>query len=352
MSWGPYLFLGLAVGILLVCPAARSQSGPCLPVICYHDIVPHPVNQYQVSERDFWQQLRYLKEKGYQTIPLARWRAYLAGEGPLPPRPVILTFDDGHLSGYRTVLPRLRSLGFVGSFFVPTHLLSHPRPGYLTGAQIREMAQAGMEIMPHGHRHLDLTRKEEGEEEAAYRTRIEQELRSSRRLLQALLGSPSPFLAYPFGAYDLAVEEAAKEAGFSMILTACPGVNTTRTHPLRLRRQLIYREDGLSGFVRKLEALPLELDFPFPEGGTLTSPLSLEIDLPPQPDYPAPPLVLLARRPVSFSYDHCRRRVSLWLPSPPRPRLCLLEVRLVKEGGGWCQASTLFTLLPSRPAGK
>jgi hypothetical protein len=117
---------------------------------------------------------------------------------------------------------------------------------------------------------------------------------------------------------------------------------------LRLKRQLIYRDDGLPGFIRKLEAGPLEVRFPMGEGEILSvSPPRIEMEIPPAPVASAAPLVFLGRRPASASYDPGTGRISLMLAAPLRAGLHLLEVRVVEEESGrWHQDSSLFAIRP------
>ncbi|MDH7500060.1 MAG: polysaccharide deacetylase family protein, partial [candidate division NC10 bacterium] len=318
----------------ILCPlSAGSQPPALLPILCYHSVSSHPSTEYGVSKEDFRAQMSYLKERGYVPISLSQWAKYLEGTDSLPARPVILTFDDGHLSAYQTIFPLLKSYGFQATFFLPTAFLSNGRKDCLTWPQAQEMEQAGMEMMPHGHSHANLAKRKEGENDASYRARVREEVLRSRSLIHSHLGRSPSFFAYPYGAFDLQVEEIVGEAGFSLILTACPGVNTPSTPPHRLRRQLIYRQDGLAGFVRKLEALPLAVQFPFEEGATLsTSPQRIDIELPSRNDPGGDFSLFLDRKPAAISNDLSLSRISL-IPSPPlSPGLHILEVRRVEAG--------------------
>ena len=351
MSWGKrglwIVFWGLIFP--LSSADAADQTLACLPILCYHQVSAQPLTEYGVSGADFRAQMDYLKEKGYATIPLSRWIQARKGAASLPPRPVILTFDDGYSSAYTEVFPLLLAHGFTGTFFISTQYPGQPSH-YLTSTQLREMARAGMEIMPHGHSHANLVKRKADETQGRYRARVRRELTQSRSLLEARLRRPCPFFAYPYGAYDQEVEEIAKEAHFELILTACPGTNTPKTHLFRLKRQFIYRDDGLEGFRRKLEALPLEAQFPFAEGAVLSrSPQEIVVGLPRLDCFGISPLLLLDRREVASSYDATAFKISYVPPAPLQKGLHLLEVRIIEKGSGrWYQDSTLFAVRPTR----
>lgn len=149
-----------------------------------------------------------------------------------------------------------------------------------------------------------------------------------------------------YGAFDQKVEEMARDVGFTLVLIACPGVNTTKTHPLRLKRQIIYRDDGLAGFSRKLSAPLLGVRFPFQEGEILDRlPQRIDIDLLPNDPSWGPPILTLDRRQVDAAYDPEARRISL-VRSPPLPRgIHILESRMgQEESGRWHQNSSLFVI--------
>ena len=328
--------------------AEESLLSAPLPILCYHRVLPHPESEYDISLADFHAQIDALKEKGFVTISLQEWAQALQGNASLPSQPVILSFDDGTISAYEAVFPLLKSHDLKGTFFVCTALVSNPPDRYLTWTQLEEMASSDMEIMPHGHSHANLAKRVAGETEESYRARVRKELSRSKSLLESSLHQPCPFFAYPYGAYDREVEEMAKEFDFTFVLTACPGVNTAETNPYRLKRQIIYRDDKIEGFSRKLSASPLAAKFPFEEGAILNEPPNrIDIDLP-QPDSTWDlPTLLLDRKEVSASYDPAASRITFVPAAPLRAGLHILEVRIIEKGSGyWHQDSTLFAIRP------
>ena len=67
---------------------------------------------------------------------------------------VTLTFDDGTLCHYETVLPLLEQYHILATFYVSSGFLD--TPGYLTTNQVLEMSQKGHEIASHGVSHQNL----------------------------------------------------------------------------------------------------------------------------------------------------------------------------------------------------
>ena len=94
-------------------PDNPSPSGP-ISVLLYH---PEEENFDSV----FRGHLGWLKQNGYQTISPETLVDYLAGEEvSLPPKPILLTFDDGTIENYEIVYPALAEFGFTGIAFVLT----------------------------------------------------------------------------------------------------------------------------------------------------------------------------------------------------------------------------------------
>lgn len=176
-------------------PAARVLS---VPILMYHHVsnAPPPAPSQiglTVTDDDFSAQLDYLAGHGYHAVRLVDLLNALYYGRPLPPRPVVLTFDDGYLDAYTDVFPRLRRHGMVGEFNVITGYagLAVGVNSYMTWPQIGALAAAGMEIESHTIDHQDLGIV--GTDKARY------ELRFSRGMLAAHIHQAVQFLAYPSG---------------------------------------------------------------------------------------------------------------------------------------------------------
>ena len=136
----------------------------CVPILMYHEITAEPTStgRLAVSPDAFARQLRFLKAAGYSALTAGQF-ASLAGTS-LPAKPVVLTFDDGFADFYDNALPLLLRYGFTGTLFVTSgwtggsgeYLSKHRPPGMLTGAQVREIADAGIEIGAHSVTHPPL----------------------------------------------------------------------------------------------------------------------------------------------------------------------------------------------------
>lgn len=239
------LVKGAAIGAVLVILAAAWAAWPAagVPILSYHK-VGDTVEAYSVSPADFERQMRCLAEGGYTAISLSELVAHMTAGAPLPARPVVITFDDGYADNYTTALPILKRYGLKATVFVVTDFLDE-RP-YMTWDEVKALRKAGIEIGSHTLAHRDLTWLPRDE-------RLE-DLRASKEGLEWRLDAPVRFLAYPFGSYDAAVEEALKQAGFKAAVTTVLGLNKPGDDVYALKRINIPRSHvwGLAEFRLRL----------------------------------------------------------------------------------------------------
>lgn len=176
-----------------------------VPILMYHHIEVSPIDSnYRISANRFEEQLKLLHDWGYTTITTTMLVNAIQQGAPLPPRPIIITFDDNNLDNYTIAFPIMQKYGFIGVEYVPFTYIGVD--GYMSAEQLKEMAAAGWEIGSHSLTHINLI------ELPADRLRAE--IVDSRRRLQDLLGVPILTFAYPFGANDSAAVDLVKFAGY------------------------------------------------------------------------------------------------------------------------------------------
>ena len=176
-----------------------------VPILLYHHIgVPQSASPYYISPIDFERQIYLLREWGYQTISVELLVRAIKQGAELPPKPIILTFDDGSESTFTTALPIMQKYGFTGTAYIVYNYVGIS--AYMNVDQIRGLYAAGWEIGSHSISHVDLTVRSD---------RQKDEIVDSRIKLQALLDVPILTFAYPFGAYNSDSVHYAHFAGYS-----------------------------------------------------------------------------------------------------------------------------------------
>ena len=99
------LVIILTVGISIV--LANSEDYIEVPIIMYHSILKDSSrsNKYTVTPAVLEEDLKYIKDKGYTTVTIADLISYVYNDTPLPEKPIVLTFDDGHYNNYGYLFP-------------------------------------------------------------------------------------------------------------------------------------------------------------------------------------------------------------------------------------------------------
>ncbi len=216
-----------------------------MPVLTFHRVVAMPaVGQPDllVDPASFAAELAALHDRGYHTIHQAQLFDALYRGAALPPKPIVISVDDGYVDDVRTILPDLERWHMVATFFVITGRTTEP--GFLSTDQIRSLDRAGMDVGDHTAHHLDLRRLTPAE--------LRREIAGSRRTLDAILGHPVYYFAYPFGAYDDAVLAALRAAGLTLAYTTAGGSTESTSAPLTMPRIHVGRDETPSGLVSLL----------------------------------------------------------------------------------------------------
>jgi peptidoglycan/xylan/chitin deacetylase (PgdA/CDA1 family) len=224
-DWGPY-------------------TGP-VPILEYHAIQPPVAGaefpQLFVPQADFVEQMKWLDEHGYEGVTLDEVEDAWYEGGELPPKPVVLTFDDGYLSQYVAAFPALQHFHWPGVLNLVAEGADLP------DADVRKMLDADppWELASHTISDTDLTTLDD--------TELRREVAGSRKILQDRFEVPVNNFCYPTGQYDDAVIQAVSDAGYRGATSEVPGL-ATAAHPYVLNRIEVLLDDGLDGFVAKLKA--------------------------------------------------------------------------------------------------
>ncbi len=224
-------------------PAVR-QGASQVPVLLYHHLDPgsRGENGAVISAAEFEGQMAWLGEHGYTAITTGELRAWLLGVAELPPKPVLITFDDGYQSNYQHAYPILQQHGMKATIFVVT-AKAGGREGdlqHLSWAEMREMVSAGVvEVQAHTH---DGHRQEGGR--PALITWDGAAIRSDLRTLQHSLSAAqlpvASAYAYPFGAYDTETVASLREEGITTAFTVEKGFVRQGDDPMRLKRLIVF----------------------------------------------------------------------------------------------------------------
>lgn len=247
----------------------EPTGDPGLPVLMYHHLAPaergvHRKNDMTVTVEQFRDQMAYLKSKGYVTPGLDQVAAYVERGRPLPPRSVLITFDDGYESFIQYAVPILKEFGLGAVVFAigdrtpevsgPFDLSEVPsRLGHLGWDQIVALSREGrMVVASHtfsAHYEVNGRPVAEGWDEDRARADLE---RLAAAYRDHSLTAPTA-IAYPYGSAPPALVAAAKEAGYRLGFTGERGRVRPGDDPLRLKRLPVFPWMSLDRFRRLVD---------------------------------------------------------------------------------------------------
>jgi peptidoglycan/xylan/chitin deacetylase (PgdA/CDA1 family) len=250
--------LAAAVAVLVGTPGPESAQAattlPALvvrvPILMYHRVgvtdasTPSATRRLTVDPLTFARQMRWLHRNGYSTLTQRELYRALVLRKRLPPKPVLITFDDGYDDLLRTALPVLEQLRMRATAYVITDRCGDWRSPFLAWFELFELQRRGIEIGSHTASHRDLRTLSDPE--------LTHELVASRRALERRLHHPVPWLAYPFGGHNSRVVAAARRAGYLLAVTTVGGKQQFGPRPLELRRLSITNSTGTRGLASML----------------------------------------------------------------------------------------------------
>ncbi|NNH87914.1 poly-beta-1,6-N-acetyl-D-glucosamine N-deacetylase PgaB [Acinetobacter terrae] len=200
---------------------------------------------YAISTRNLGRYFAWLEQEGWHPIRLQDvWNAR-QNKKSLPPKSVLLTFDDGALSSYTRVFPLLKQYNFPAVFAIPTSWINgNTKDAYeaygennlMNWDQMREMQQSGLAefashsdnlhkgILANPQKNMQpaaITREyfpklQKYESDQAYQERVVADLKKSKEILDFELGINTQGIFWPYGAVTKESEQLAAKAGLPM----------------------------------------------------------------------------------------------------------------------------------------
>ena len=228
-------------------------------ILTYHRVGDFPTRmpshrgQYCHRPR-FKAQMEMLARCGYSVISIDAAAAGLRGEAKLPPRPVVLTFDDGYVDFLEHAVPVLKEHGYPAvvyavagmlggrsAWVAPEGIASAP---LMDAAQLREVQKMGFSIGSHTVSHPRLAQLNTKQ--------IVEEMTVSKRILEDTLGGRVDHFCYPYGSHDIRAVNAAAEAGYVTATTCVRAIATPPDDLLSLPRKPVSQGNTSLGVLWKL----------------------------------------------------------------------------------------------------
>lgn len=288
------------------------QDGTSYRAIVFHDIRQNIKESFATDPEDaavdqsiLIDFFAWLRHNQYQPVSVQQILDAKAGRKPLPPRAVLITFDDGYRSFYEKVYPLLKSNGYPAVLAVVTSWMEtpddgkvlygsklRPRADFISWKQAKEMVQSGLvEIASHSHdlhrgqmanpqgnllpaavsRQYDpKTRSYESND--TYAQRIDRDLKRSHDLIAQRTGQRPRTMVWPYGVYNAVTQEAASKAGFTVMATLGDGPNDVNSSLTSMQR-------GYASYDMDIATYAAMLRMPRPTVDNMASQRVMHVDL-------------------------------------------------------------------------
>lgn len=249
-------------------PAPFIESKPSLkplptpdPTVCFSiPILTYHYVEFVTDEKDtirqslninpliFENQLRTLKDAGFQLYAVRDIPDILSGKIPYASKSAVLTFDDGHRDFYTDVLPILEKYQTKATVFIIYDFINGS--DFMTEKQLLELTKHPLvEIGSHTLSHNYLS--------SSSSVLARQEISGSKQKLEELLGCKITSFAYPYGSINKNIINLVKEASYSAAVSSQWGICQTGEKILSLPRIKPGRLEG-KNLLNFLQDFPID----------------------------------------------------------------------------------------------
>ncbi|MFD2163184.1 polysaccharide deacetylase family protein [Paradesertivirga mongoliensis] len=193
--------------------AATILARKEVPILCYHQIRDWKSSDSQTARdyitpvNTFKAHMKMLADSGYHSVLPDQVYNYLVYGDPLPPKPVMLTFDDTDLDQFTVAAPEMKKYGFKAVYFIMT--VSIGRRGkvkYMNSDEIKQLSDAGNVIGSHTYDHKNV-KKYQAEDWPI-------QIDKPTKRLKEITGKEIEYFAYPFGLWNKEAIPELKKRGF------------------------------------------------------------------------------------------------------------------------------------------
>lgn len=230
-----------------ILPASTEKEEIKLVILMYHGFKSQGnESTYVIRADDFENDIIYLKENNFNFVGIRDITDFYDYGKPLPPKPVMLTFDDGYLNNYTFAYPILKKYDAKAvispiayySDYQSENPDSHTAYAHLTWDHIKEMSDSGhIEIQNHSYLMHSLDKKRKGSTKAAYessqdyRIAFYNDFRKAHNAIKKSTGIAPVAYVYPFGLMTDEADTILKCCGYRLTLSCAEGYNYLTDSP-------------------------------------------------------------------------------------------------------------------------
>ena len=243
----------LCLGLFLSLYFGLAQAAVILQ---YHHVSETLPRVTSLSESEFSDHLGFLKEHGYQVVPLQQIIESIKQQKSIPDKTVALTFDDAFLNNFTQAAPIVIRFNYPYTIFVNPQLIDEGKNYVMSWQQLRALTKEGAFIANHSAKHDYLHVIENDESFLQWQERIRKDITHSELRIKQEIGHNFKYLAYPYGEFNQALQQIVTELGFVGIgqHSGAVGLHTDLTRVPRFPASGVYA--NLATLKTKIASLP------------------------------------------------------------------------------------------------
>lgn len=221
---------------------ASTERRDVVPILMYHSIrdrAADSMRDWTHSPSLLRSHMEVLTDGGYETLTVSQYLAARRGTRPMPPRPVLVTFDDGFRDFATNAVPVLADTAVRATVFVTSAYIGGtsdwlPPDAHLpmmSRAELAELPGDLVEVGAHGRTHAQL--------DVVPHSAARDEIRRSKAEVEDAIGRPVTTFAYPHGYHDARVRRLVQVAGFDGACAVRHALSWSGDDPYALARVIV-----------------------------------------------------------------------------------------------------------------
>lgn len=183
-------------------------------ILQYHHVSETTPKSTSISPAQFEKHLTYLAEHNFNVVPLSSIVDAIKNNSHIPDKTVAITFDDAYLNILTNAKPILDKFNYPFTIFINPAIVNRNSPNYLSWQQLKSMADSGVIIANHGLEHNSLARIPKGVSNEEWISQQIADLLRAEKMIKEQTGQNWQYFAYPYGEYNLGIQQAIVKNGF------------------------------------------------------------------------------------------------------------------------------------------
>lgn len=213
-----------------------------MPGIMYHHVLADSgkLGDYVIAPEQLESDFAYIKSAGYTAVLPREIAAAEKGSGTLPEKPILITFDDGHMSTFYYAFPLLKKYDLKASVAVIGELCQiytdsedhNPAYAYCAMDDLRRMHESGIvEVASHTFALHELSGRrgvlrKKGESMESYKGALLADLTKNQEFIKNAIGIYPTTFVYPYGFIEPDADSLLEELGFTATVGVYEQLNT------------------------------------------------------------------------------------------------------------------------------